>query len=589
MTTRFVAQNLAELFLKNVQKHPQKQAFWYRYSENYSSLTYKDIWNTSQQLAQGLLNLGFKAQEGLAILSYNRPEWVVADLASFLAKGHNVPIYTTLTAHEILYILNNSKASALLIETEANIETLLSIVGQCTHLKCVISLAPLPPALPDGPVKWIYWDDILELGQNKPELTIDNDINALASIVYTSGTTGFPKGVMLTHANFLANLTDILEVIPVVENDTVLSFLPLCHAFERTAGYYAVVAAGGVIYYAESIQTVSRDMVIAKPTVVVSVPRLYEKMHAKILESLKGLKKILFFWAQRINLAYKNNPQKASFWTRFQLKIAKFLVISKLQKRTGGRLRFFVSGGAPLNPNFSQFFYGLDLFICEGYGLTEASPVIACNRLNQFKLGSVGLPLGSLECKLSADGELLVKGPSIMKGYWQRPEESSAILVDGWLHTGDIATIDEEGFIFIIDRKKELIVLSNGKKVPPQVIEQAVLLSSYVSQVMIAGESKNYLTALIVPNKERVIKWATNKGIAFENYELLLEDSRVKSKFEFECERTLKDFAPYEKIKRFSLIANEWSQDTGELTPSLKLKRKIMLEKYQDLINTLYS
>lgn len=589
--------SLFELLSRNVKSHPDKKALFHKSGGAYLPITYGEFHEKVLHLAAGLLS-SFSLSPGdkVAIFSNNCPEWVFADFAAISLSLVTVPVYPTLTAKEAAYLLNDSGARLIFVQTSDHLARIGEIAADCPSLEWIISFDPAADRSTD---KVRLLADVMAAG-SKADASVRDEVqrriaglsrDVLASIVYTSGTTGNPKGVMLSHGNFLTNVEDVLKVLPIHDNEVVLSFLPLSHVFERTAGYYTLLAAGGAIYYAESIDTVAQNMREARPTAVVSVPRLYEKMQARILDGLHGIKKPLFFWAMKVGQAYKTAQKKGNvpFWLSLRFKLADKLVYGKVKARTGGRLRFFVSGGAPLGRELGRFFENLDLLIIEGYGLTEAAPIIACNRLDRYKMGTVGLPLPSMEAKIAADGELIVRGGNVMKGYYGLEKETKeAIDEDGWLHTGDIAEIDSEGFIRIVDRKKELIVLSNGKKVPPQMVEGILLQSKFISQVLVLGEKHSYLTALIVPNLTRLKKVAMRYKWSFKNESDLIYLPEVKAFYEDVLKQRQKDLANFERVKVFSLIEHEFSIEGGELTPTLKPRRSIIYQKYKDVIEAMY-
>lgn len=585
------------------QIYPSKPALYAKQKGVYKPLTYHQVYEKAKAFALGLKSLGLQKGDAIAILSGNRPEWVIADFAALSLGILDVPIYPTLTAIEIQHIVTNSCSKAILVETRAHLDSVLSILGQCPHLKYVIVMmeimSPFEKTLP----YCLSFKELVTLGKHKPKLEKDAWEKEMASItpeqgatiVYTSGTTGNPKGVVLSHHNILSNVQDILAITPLSDQDVVLSFLPLTHVFERTVGYYTLLAVGGTIYYAENMNTVSANMIEAKPTILVSVPRLYEKIQAKILDELKGFRKNVFFWALKVGQKY-NAQQKSKRRSLFlylylylQRFIAARMVYSKIKTKTGGRLRFFVSGGAPLPKEIARFFENLGFIILEGYGMTESSPVIACNRLEAYKLGTVGKVLPSQTVKLAEDGELLAKGPNIMPGYFQALQATQeSIDSEGWLHTGDIAEIDSEGFIKIIDRKKELIVLSNGKKIPPQVLEQKLMISPFIAQAVIIGEGHHYLVALIVPNFSRLSKFVDRRDLSYHTVEELVALPQVHALYTGIVHRKLLHFANYEKIKTFRLLTHEFTPEAGELTPTLKPRRRIIYKHYEKEIASMY-
>ncbi|MEK6557056.1 MAG: long-chain fatty acid--CoA ligase, partial [Candidatus Margulisiibacteriota bacterium] len=412
----------------------------------------------------------------------------------------------------------------------------------------------------------------------------------LASIVYTSGSTGLSKGVQLTHGNFLSNVEDIVGFVAIDERDSVLSFLPLSHVLERTVGYYLLIYIGGSIYYAQSIQTVGEDIKLAQPTVMISVPRLFEKIQSKILNSLHGFSHVIFNWALKVGHRYHHLRKKGfpTLWLKLPYVLAEKVVFSKIQQKMGGKLRFCVSGGAPLPQSVGEFFEALGICIIEGYGLTETAPVICCNHPDHPKFGTVGKVLRHVTVKLAQDGELLVKGPNVTSGYYKNPDETKlAFTSDGWFCTGDIAQIDEDGYIKIVGRKKELIVMSTGKKVAPQPLEMLLSSSKYVSQVIVVGEGRNYLTALIVPNMSEVDLYLKGRNIVCDQSLLLSHVDTIRL-FKELLQMELGDLAPYKQVKKFTLIAKEFTQEDGELTPTLKIKRHVICHRYATEINEMY-
>ncbi len=416
----------------------------------------------------------------------------------------------------------------------------------------------------------------------------------LCGIIYTSGTTGAPKGVMLTHDNLLSNVKAARQIIRVDETDSLLSFLPLCHSFERMAGHFLAISAGATIAYAESVETVAENLGEVKPTLMTSVPRLFEKIYARVIENAEAgspLKRKIFWWAINTGEKYVDAKFKGKIpgFLNFKYNLATKLVFSKLHHRVGGNLRFFVSGGAPLPQEIAEFFYKAGILILEGYGLTETSPVIAVNREEKFKFGSVGPAVPGVEVKIAEDGEALTRGPHVMKGYYKNPEATTETIdKDGWLHTGDIGLLDEEGFLYITDRKKNIIVTSGGKNVTPATIENLLVTSPYIEQVMVVGDKRNYLTALIVPNFDALKKYADENGIRYSDIKELLINEKIYEDVDAEIQNLTKDLARFEQIKQFTLMSKEFTIEDGELTPTLKIKRKVVSEKYADIIDKMY-
>jgi len=589
--------NLVHLLLHQLSVRGERIGFYLKKEGAYRGVTFLECFHDVQSLALGLKSIGVSHGHKVALISHNRFEWAVSDLAILSLGAVNVPIYATLTGTEIAYMLNDSQATVVIAETAEHFHKLMAVRESCPELKRIVLIEPVAT---DG-ADVVFYAGLLETGNQtkdpERELYLDGidriSHNDLASIVYTSGTTGNPKGVMLTHGNFLADIRDILSAIPLSSEDVVLSFLPLSHVFERTAGYYTLLAIGGTIYYAESIETVRSDIALAKPTAMISVPRLYEKMQAGMLDSLSGIKKPLFYWALKVGQQWHNALTRRGtvpFSLRVKHFIAYRLVYHKVKQRMGGRLRFFVSGGAPLSKDLGRFFSHLGILIIEGYGLTETAPVIACNRVNAYKFGTVGKALPSQDVRLAEDGELIVKGANVMKGYYNLPKETAEVIDEnGFFHTGDIAEIDAEGFIRIVDRKKEIIVLSNGKKVPPQMVELRLTGSKFISQAVIVGENHSYLTALLVPDFVKLHKWARSRNIDTEDVVKLLAHRDVQAFYYAVIKKALSELASFEQVKKFILMPHEFSPELGEVTPSLKLRRKVIYKKYEPEISRMYA
>ena len=584
--------SLPDLLARTVSLYPDKSALFYKKRGRYRPISYADFLNKVHYSASGLSALGIQFGDRVAILSQNRPEWVIADFAILTLGAVSVPLYPTLSQPEWVYLLKNCQAKAIVVDTPEHAQALWDIWSQCQQLEVVIVLCNcrVPAQYSE---KVVSFDSLTSTGKARLHHFYANpqtrpiDRQTLASIVYTSGTTGQPKGVMLTHGNFLSNVESLLAVTPVTSQDVVLSFLPLSHVFERTVGYYTLVAVGGSIYYAQSIQSVPEDLMLARPTVLVSVPRVYEKMYSKIMDQLSGVRKWMFCWALKVgNQALKNKGKSTSFLFKLKQMIADQLVFKKIRQTTGGRLRFFVSGGAPLSKELGQFFEKVGLLIIEGYGMTETSPVIACNRVGQYRFGTVGLPLPGVDTKVASDGELLVKGPSVMAGYWQSSDQSADVVDDqGWLHTGDIVSCDEAGFISIVDRKKELIVLSNGKKVAPQMVEKKLQTSPYIAQAIVIGDNRPYLVALIVPDHHR-LKQKFGPLMSHQDWHL---HSDVVAFIQRIVQQKCYEFAPFEQVKKVVLLSQDLSTQPGLLTPTLKPKRKAIAKAFLKSIESLYS
>lgn len=573
-------ENLAKLLVNSTKKFSDKNFLCYKKDGAYTGITFKEIFDRVEHLANQLIKLGVAAGDRIGILAYNSPEWVIADLAILACGGVSVPLYFTSAAEQIAYIINDCQIKILFFQAETQTEKLIAVKDKLPTISSYITLDKKIAAA-DLSAEYIY--DLIEgakVAAKLADLVENIESKSLATIIYTSGTTGNPKGVMLTHANIIANVKAIVEHVELVSSDSALSFLPLAHVFERTAGYYNFLALGGTISYAESIETVAEDIGLTKPTVMISVPRFFEKIRTKVLSQLHGIKKIIFHAALKHGAKHQSSPT-------FMTKVFDHLVYGKLRKKFGGRIRFFVSGGAPLGKEVGNFFAALGVNLIEGYGMTEASPVIAANNLKHNRIGTVGRTLPGVEVKLANDGELLTKGKNIMQGYYNLPDKTKeAIDSEGWLHTGDIAKIDDDGYISIIDRKKELIIMSNGKNVAPLEVESHLSKSRYINQLIVYGDNKQFLSALIVPAWEQII--SDNTKLAQIEHEKLVKSKEVNEIITKALEKRFSALASYQTIKKFILLPEEFSQDNNELTPTLKFKRKIIYAKYGKELEDLY-
>ncbi|MDQ4079926.1 MAG: long-chain fatty acid--CoA ligase, partial [Gemmatimonadota bacterium] len=528
--------------------------------------------------------------------SENRPEWVIADYACLTTGLVDVPVYPTLPAEQIAYILKDAGVVALFVSTDVQAAKVAAVRPQLPALRHVIGF---------GDRTWPRVDmtfaSLEERGRaSETPATIERyraeaeavQPDDLATLIYTSGTTGEPKGVMLTHDNFYSNVKASSDLLP-FRDDVALSFLPLSHVFERM-GDYLMMACGVSIAYAESIDTVPANMQEVRPTVMMSVPRLYEKMYARVLENaLAGgaVKKRIFFWARRVADKWADETlagRTPGGMLAFAYRVAQKLVFSKLKARTGGRMRYFVSGGAPLAPTINKFFYAAGLTILEGYGLTESSPVIAVNTPKNFRIGTVGKPIPGVEVMIASDGEILTRGPHVMKGYFNKPDATrEAIDPEGWLHTGDIGEL-RDGFLAITDRKKDIIVTAGGKNIAPQPIENMIKTNKYVSQAVVLGDKRKFPIVLVVPNFEQLEKWAKLKNLLWTDRRQLLNLPLVQAKMDKEVLQKLTGLASFETPKKVGLLESDFTIESGELTPSHKVKRRVIEKRYAARIDRLY-
>lgn len=589
---------LNKLFFDAVERHSKRDALQVKRDGAYRPIASGELADRVRQIALGLQEIGVQRGDRVAILSENRPEWAIVDYASLTAGLTDVPIYPTLPAEQIPYILNDSGAVAIFTSTPEQAAKIAQVRAQCRSLKYVIGFGETT-----RPGEDFTLDQVRSRGHSadnsqrtaayrQQALAVKPD--DVATLIYTSGTTGEPKGVMLTHDNIYSNVMASATAIPFGGNDTCLSFLPLSHIFERMAGHYLMLHTGTSIAYAESMDTVPVNMQEVKPTLVLSVPRLYEKMYARVLENaLSGgaIKSRIFFWARGVAEKWADEKlagKEPGGMLARKYKIAQKLVFSKLKARTGGQLRYFVSGGAPLAPEINKFFYAAGLVILEGYGLTETSPVISVNTPANFRIGTVGKPVAGVEVRIASDGEILTRGPHVMKGYYNKPDATrEAIDSEKWFHTGDVGVL-EDGFLRITDRIKDLIVTAGGKKIAPQPIENKIKTNKYVSQAVMVGDKRKYAVLLIVPNWDNLEKWAGTKNIIWTDRKQLLAMPTIRAKMEKEVLSELAGLAHFEMPKKVELLEHDFSIERGELTPTLKVKRRVIDKTYKDVIDAMY-
>ena len=586
---------LISMFEAAVQEYGNKAALAHKpRGGTYEDISYTELDASVTAFSKGLNALGVKKNDRVAILSENRPEWAITDFGSLKVGAVTVPMFSTLTPAQVGYILKDSGAKIICVSTEKQLQKVSAIRDEVPTLEQIIIFDPIEDDTPEGVIQF---DAVCELAGEAADSAASED--DLATIIYTSGTTGNPKGVMLTHANFISNVEACKSLIDVSETDVLLSFLPLSHVFERLGGHYVPLFSGAKIAYAESTFTVAQNMKEIAPTVMLSVPRLYETMHERILRAVEegsSLKQKIFHWGVSVGSAVSSAIQQGrqpSAILQLQQGIANKLVFAKLKEATGGRLRFFVSGGAALPQSIAEFFHAAGILILEGYGLTETSPVISMNHPGKWKFGTVGAQVPGIEVQIAEDGEILTRGPHVMKGYFNNDAATAEVIdADGWFHTGDIGIIDEDGFVKITDRKKNIIVLSNGKNVAPQPIESQLVRSPFISQVMVIGSERKNLAALIVPNFDALKAWAsdsdTGGGIDATDLPAMLQTREVQQHIQSEIRSHLTDFADFEQVRRFTLLEKEFSQEADEMTPTLKLKRNVIIEKYGDAIDGMY-
>ena len=589
---------LTQLFFAAISSFSKPAALRYKADGRWCDISHAELQDRVRRTALALQELTLARGDRVAILSENRPEWAIADYACLTAGLADVPIYPTLPAEQMVHILNDSGAVALFVSTPEQAAKIARIRPDIPALKTVVSFcAPAPVgcdltmdefmargAAIDSPARAAAWK----------ASALSAQPGDLATLIYTSGTTGLPKGVMLTHDNLYSNVFGSLPVLVPQDDDVALSFLPLSHIFERMVGHYMLFAGGCTIAYAESIDTVAANLTEVSPTILSSVPRIYEKLYARIMEggnSGSPLKKGIFHWSLQVADSWADAylaKREPGAVLAFKYAVAQKLVFSKIKAKLGGRLRVACSGGAPLAAQINKFFVAAGLTLVEGYGLTETSPVVSVNRLDNIRVGTVGELIAGVEVMIAADGEILTRGPSVMRGYYRNPDATAeAIDADGWFHTGDIGAMDGT-FLRITDRKKDIIVTAGGKNIAPQPIENTVVTNAFVSQAVMLGDKRKFPVMLVVPSWDALLRWTAHKGITTTDRSALLTDPAVVAKLDREVRGEMAGLAKFESPKKIALLEHEFTIDGGELTPSLKVKRRVINEKYKGIIDALY-
>ncbi len=551
----------------------------------------KSYIDQANKISRALLRLGVKPNDKIALISMNnRTEWNIMDIGILQLGAQNVPIYPTISEKDYAYVLNHSECSYCFVSCEEVFNKVKSIQKEVPSLKEVYSFDTLEDCK--------NWTEVLALGEDDSNQSTVEELMAavkpddLATLIYTSGTTGTPKGVMLSHRNVVSNALESSKRMPVESDYRALSFLPVCHIYERMLMYlyqYSSVS----IYFAESLETISENLKEVKPHIMTAVPRLLEKVYDKIIAKgaeLDGIKKALFFWAVEVGLKYEPYGQNGWLYEK-KLALARKLIFSKWKEGLGGNLKLIASGSAALQPRLARIFNAAEMCVMEGYGLTETSPVVSVNDMRNkgFKIGTVGKLIGQTEVKIETDGEICVKGPQVMLGYYKDPEKTAEVLKDGYFHTGDIGEIDAEGFLKITDRKKEMFKTSGGKYVAPQILENRFKQSRFIEQIMVVGEGEKMPAALIQPNFEFVMEWGNRHKLDLSDYEVITRHPKVIARFQEEVDKANEHFAKWEKVKQFRLTPEVWSVEQGHLTPTMKLRRKAIVGLYKDLYQQIYA
>jgi long-chain acyl-CoA synthetase len=578
-----------DLLTQQVQEFPQPDCLAAKINGEWVKYSTQEVIDTANKLSLALIKSGIKKDDKVALISMNRPEWMFADYGIQQTGAVSVPMYPTITVEDYRYILKDSETKLILVSTEDLYNKVKEAASDIPGVQEIYTFDHVPGAK--------HWSELLKLAEGEDVATLESYKAAvtpsdLLSIIYTSGTTGAPKGVMLSHNNLVSNFTNVKPFVPVNKEHRALSFLPLCHIYERMVSciYFSV---GVSIYFAESIEKVGDNLKEVKPDIFVTVPRLLEKVYDKIVAKgaeLTGAKKGLFFWALALGQKYDTRTSPGILYD-LQLKLARKLIFSKWQEALGGNVKVIVSGGAALQPRLARVFWGANIRIMEGYGLTETSPVIAVNRYEPENnvIGTVGPVINNVEVKIAEDGEILTRSESVMVGYYKRPDLTAEVIdKDGWFHTGDIGELVEGKFLKITDRKKEMFKTSGGKYIAPQLIENKLKESLVIEQVMVVGEGEKFPGALIVPAFEGLKDWCKIHNIPYTSDADMITKPEVLEKYQKEIDRLNEQLAQWEKIKKFVLLPKLWSVETGEMTPKLSIKRKIITNNYRPLIEGLY-
>jgi len=580
---------LSKAFWRSVEQHGEKPALLVKREKQYRPITYTELGRRVYAFARALHELGVRKGDRVSILSENCPEWAITDWATLCLGAITVPIYPTLTAPQVQEILCDSEPKVLVVSDKKQLRKACEAVegtGLNPQMICIE---------PDSGSETPSFEQML----NQPGALTESELRAMVessqpddiiTFIYTSGTTGEPKGAMLTHRNLISNIEAVLQIIDCRPDDLFLSFLPLSHVFERMGGHFLPIYAGLTIAYAESLFTLANDIVEVKPTLMLGVPRFYASVMDRILASARQmppLRQKLFYRTLEVGKVYSRcvrEGRSVPLGIRLQHAVLDKLVAAKIRERVGGRLRFFVSGGAALPKEVAEFFHAFGILILEGYGLTETSPVLTVNPPSAPRFGSVGKPIPGVEITIAEDGEILARGPNIMLGYYKKPEATAAAIdPDGWFHTGDVGYMDADGYLYITDRKKDILVLANGKNVAPQPIENMLKQSELVQEAVVYGDGMSAPVALIVPNIDALRAFAKQEGIEADGDALLNHDA-VQKRFRQELERVNRELADFQRVKSFRLISKPFSIETGELTPTLKVKRRVVAEKYAHLL-----
>lgn len=589
-------QNLPLLFFQQARANADKPFLWRKVDGVYRPITWSEAARQANLLSRALRARGLQPGDRVCIVSENRPEWLIADVAIMAAGCITVPAYTTNTVDDHRYILDNSGAKAVIVSTAKLAQRVVPAASRAPSVEFLVAVEPLAEP-PRPPIRWASWDQMLAEGGAQPDDVEDvaktRQRGETCCIIYTSGTGGAPRGVMLSHGAILCNCQGAVEILrPLgIEDNVFLSFLPLSHAYEHSGGQFFPISIAAQIYYAEGADTLVQNLAEAKPTIVTAVPRLYEVMHgriAKAMEKMSGLRRRLFERALELGRKAYEHPGSLSLVERIENKVLDLLVRKKAAQRFGGRLKAFVSGGAPLNYEVGLFFTALGVRLLQGYGQTEAAPVISANPVHRMKLHTVGPPMHGVEVRLAEDGEILVKGELVMQGYWGDPEATARTIRDGWLHTADVGRIDEDGYIEITDRKRDLIVVSGGDNVSPQKVEGFLTLEPEIGQAMVVGDKRPFIVALLIPDKEWAQAWAKEKGKTSDLAQLV-GDKEFRAVIQAAVDRVNRRLSVIERVRQFIIAAEPFSLENGMMTPTLKIRRHVIRQTWGPKLDELYA
>lgn len=589
------ATSLPATFFAQAERFGETPFLWRKTNKIWSSLSWAEVANRINLLTRGLQALGVRQGDRILLIAENRPEWLIADLATMAAGAICVPGYTTNTVADNLHLLNNSRARFVIVSTRALAERVITAAFSADHAPTVITMEPLGLTQNPG-IEFRAWDDILALGSVCAD-TVAEQVAAIkrsdpACVIYTSGTGGAPKGVILSHGAILCNCMGAHHLLVEIglDNDIFLSFLPLSHSYEHTAGQFFPISIGAQIYYAEGIEQLAANMAEVHPTIMTAVPRLYELMRARILKGIARSGKVkAWLFTKTVALGSKRYEasQSLSWLDKLTNRLLDLLVRRKVSARFGGRLKAMVSGGAPLNYEVGLFFTALGVPILQGYGQTEAAPVVSCNPPGRVKLHTVGPPMPGVEVKIAEDGEILVRGELVMSGYWDDPDTTQQAVRDGWLHTGDIGRIDADGFIQITDRKKDIIVNSGGDNVSPQRVEGLLTLQPEIAQAMVYGDRRPHLVSLLVPDAEHAANWAETRGKE-PDLSVLIHDADFRRHIAEAVDRVNRILSPIEKVRRFIMMDEAFTVTNEMCTPTLKIRRHVIIAHYGQALDDLY-